>query len=518
MLCHFFTGTDTLTLIETSQIRSFSDFVGFFTQPLMAHSEFVEIGKFFRPVATLTYSLDYWIWELDPFGFHLTNLLLNLLAACLLVLLMYELSRGNLLFSWLTGLIFAVHPILVESVPAIDRRHDVLLAVFFLLSFYFFLKSMCDDVASRPMRLLSVFFYCLALGAKETAVILPLLVQWHAYRSSSAVNRSERFISATRQVCGYWIATILYLLWRTTVLGGLGGYSRSDPLTIHEIASYVINIVHNYIIDLLYPADPIGALTGSLAHWWPFIVLVIFGLYILAFFRTEPVLHDRPYRRESVNLLSCLGFWLLLPLLLFVCTLTFAHRNMYNPAMPFSALLAYPVAETLRRVVSVGIGNISISRPFYRSDLFPKRMLLGVGISMMSYLFVFSPLVRNYEQWGVSARIGRIVLTHLASGARDFPDGCRVNLYNLPDGLKSYESINVKAKEVTYLSSYSIKSWLRLCGFKKSLDVIIHSRSRPFDFSGELSITMKRLGGKSLFAIVKTDRLAHRSGTSNLFP
>ena len=88
---------------------------------------------------------------------------------------------------------------------------------------------------------------------------------------------------------------------------------------------------------------------------------------------------------------------------------------------------------------------------------------------------------------------------------------CRVDLYNLPNCLRSYEKREPKAKDVTYLSDYSIKSWLNLCGFQKKMDVIIHSRSQPWDFSGDLSVAILKLGKQNLRAIVRIRPLAKRN-------
>ena len=47
--------------------------------------------------------------------------------------------------------------------------------------------------------------------------------------------------------------------------------------------------------------------------------------------------------------------------------------------------------------------------------------------------------MRNYDQWEASARMGRIILTRLASETHELTQDYRVNLYNLPECLKSYE-------------------------------------------------------------------------------
>ena len=518
ILDYFFTGSDTLTLIDTSRVHQLHDVIGIFTEPLMADSKFVEVGKFFRPVATLSYTLDFTIWDLNPFGFQLTNLLLNTVVSCLLAIVMYQLSNGNLLFAWLSGLMFALHPILVESVPAIDRRHDILAAVFLLSAFSLFLKNKRQEFKSSLLSGLSIFLYALSLGSKETAVILPVVLVGYLLLASNSPNRLDRLLQSMKATGLYWLTTLAFVAWRTYVLKGLGGYTKQDDLQLNDFVAYVVNIIYNYVIDLVYPADPLGVLSGSLANWWIVVALVFLGVYLFAFFRTNLFGEDADYKRESKNILLFLGFWSMLPLALFLGTLTFAHRSMYNSAIPFSALLAYPLSETLKVFFSNKVSGFKevFSRRFW--PVFSRWLVAILGISMFCYLLICSPLISEYDQWGASARIGRIVLINLAAGASDLPSDCKVNLYNLPDGLKSYEKREVKAKEVTYLTEYSIESWLRLCGLKRKPDVVIHSRSRPWDLSDGFSVAMMQLGRKNLFAIIKTNRSETRSKILSLFP
>ena len=513
ILGYFFTGTDTITLIETSRIFSFHDFTRLFTEPLMAGSQFVNIANFFRPFASFSYSIDYAIWHLNPFGFQLTNLLLNASVTCLVVLVMYCLSNGNLLFSWLSGLIFAMHPILVDSVPATDRRHDIIAAVFLLLSLLFFLKSRVSGTNRKWLISSSLLCYVLALGGKEVAIILPMMILLQVYIFSKSKDWTGRFFSSVRQSFPYFLVTAACLIWRTFVLRGLGGYLRTAPLSWEDIQAYVSNIFQDYFLDLIYPADPLRVLDTSLGNFWVFPILVAFGFYLILFLWGPMSEKDHIHEQNTASLTSFLGSWLMLPLILFIATLTFAHRSMYIPAIPFSALLAYPLAESLKRLLNMlskirHESSVELKVFFqYKSEV----IVVVLGLSMFCFLLLYSPLIRPYDQWEASGRIGRLVLTKLASGTRQLNQDCRVNLYNLPNCLRSYEKKEPKAKDVTYLSDYSIKSWLNLCGFRKKLDVIIRSRSQPWDLSGDLSVAILKLGKQNLRAIIRIKPLAKRT-------
>ncbi|MGC8602423.1 MAG: hypothetical protein ACP5VS_01900 [Desulfomonilaceae bacterium] len=515
ILGYFFTGTDTITLIETSRIHSFRDIIKLFAEPLMTGSRFVDIARFFRPIASLSYALDYAVWHLNPFGFQLTNLLLNAVVGCLVVCSMYLLSDGDLLFAWLSGLIFVLHPILVDSVPATDRRHDIIAALFLLLSLILFLKSKLSKNTGKWLFCCSILSYLLALGGKEIAIILPLIIFGQIFIFSNSKSWFERFYSSGRESFPYFFVTAVYLVWRTLVLRGLGGYLRVTPLSWNDLCVYVINIADNYILDLLYPADPLGLFDTRIANWWPLIVLSCWCFYLIMFVYNSTVRTGSSYTQKSTKMIYFLGLFLLAPLFLFTLTLTFAHRSMYVAAIPFSALLAFPLSESIKNLRAIFPKNgmeFSLGAKNF-SRLKFDGFVLALGASMCLLLLAYSPIIKPYDQWEASGRMGRLILTKLVSGTWHFKQGCRVNLYNLPDCIRSYEKKEPKAKDVTYLSDYSIKSWLNLCGFQRRVDVVIHSRSQPWDFSGDLNIAILELGKQNFRAIVRMKPLAKKTSS-----
>ena len=69
---------------------------------------------FYRPITTTSFALDYSLWGTNPFGYHLTNLLLHILNVILIYFLINRLGGRGLAF--LAALFFAAHPIHTESV------------------------------------------------------------------------------------------------------------------------------------------------------------------------------------------------------------------------------------------------------------------------------------------------------------------------------------------------------------------------------------------------------------------
>src|SRR5215208_2773042 len=127
----------------------------------------------YRPVRNLSYILDFAVWGANPFGFHLTNVLIHAANTVLVFFLVRHFRVGPVL-SMLAALIFAVHPIQTDSVAYISGRRDVLFTLLYLAAFYAYLTY--RERKSRVFFALFVILWALSLMSKEMAVSLPLII------------------------------------------------------------------------------------------------------------------------------------------------------------------------------------------------------------------------------------------------------------------------------------------------------------------------------------------------------
>lgn len=86
-----------------------------------------------HPLTWISHALDVQLFRLNPAGHHLTSILLHTFSAVLLFLLLWRATR-RLGVSFLVALVFAMHPLNVESVAWISERKNVLSTMFFLLT------------------------------------------------------------------------------------------------------------------------------------------------------------------------------------------------------------------------------------------------------------------------------------------------------------------------------------------------------------------------------------------------
>ena len=135
-----------------------------------------------HPITWLSHALDYQLYGLNPWGHHLTNLLLHGLNTCLVFVLFVLLvgrgregyDNGVYIGGIFTALLFGLHPLRVESVAWVSERKDLLCGFFFFST----IAAYCTYVREKK-RLgynLLIFFFTLAIMSKPMAVTLPIVL------------------------------------------------------------------------------------------------------------------------------------------------------------------------------------------------------------------------------------------------------------------------------------------------------------------------------------------------------
>jgi tetratricopeptide (TPR) repeat protein len=128
----------------------------------------------YHPFTTMIYFFEYNWFGLNPLPYHLLNVLLHVLNVFLVFKFVERLS-GKQMTALIVAVLFAVHPLHVESVAWISELKDVLYSCFFLLSMLAYLRYMKSGFQMRDYWA-SLLLFLASLFSKSAAVTLPLLL------------------------------------------------------------------------------------------------------------------------------------------------------------------------------------------------------------------------------------------------------------------------------------------------------------------------------------------------------
>lgn len=287
ILDYFFSFNDELGCIYQGRFQSLRDIFRIFTESCYEGTFFS--SSLYCPTVVLSCGLDYSIWKLNPFGYHLTNLIIHIMSSISIFFLAVLLTRGNKFAAWLGAIIFTIHHVHLYSVTNISDRSDALAGLFIILSFFLFLKYLSTMSYKRYFLLFSIFSYIIAFGSKEIAIILPLLIFSYLIIFSDEASPKDRTVQAIKIAAPYLIVTLVLLFWRAYAAVGtlVGG---------HPPPVFFQNIVVNYFYFLIVPGDfPFQKLHSPVNH--VFIPLLVPLIFLMLFYR-------RTISGERLKLLS----------------------------------------------------------------------------------------------------------------------------------------------------------------------------------------------------------------------
>lgn len=246
-----FVWDDRGLIVENPYVKSWRHLLRIFSIDLF-HGVW-ESSNYYRPLQTLSYMVDYSLWHLKPSGYHAINLISHIFNACMVYLLVNLISR-NRKISLITGLLFVVHPVHTAAVAYISGRADLIVASFFLLSIYLFIKSVYhQDLKRNLFYMVSLFSFILALLSKEIAIILPLIVVLY----DLTFKEGERLSLGTRirkRYLAYFIVAGVYIFLRLTVLNFILEeplFASSTPLYLRLLT--MSKVIITYIRLLFLP-------------------------------------------------------------------------------------------------------------------------------------------------------------------------------------------------------------------------------------------------------------------------
>ena len=344
---------DFSVILENKLIRDFKNIPRFIFADVWIFDETHKASNYYRPVYNISLTIQYHLWGLNAWGWHLGNIILHTLNSAVAFLTFslifegftsnstYSNREGKLsttTFALMAALVFAAHPVKTEAVAWITASSELLPALFVLLSFYLYIRSLFKD--SKASYVLSVVTFFIAALCKETSMSLPILIVAFdiAVRARSIRQSVIRYIP-------FFLAGLLYFVIRIysletmipkgTVhpyLNGFQFFINVFPLFIQHIKTLLLPIKLS-VYHVFHPAYAIGEIKVIAS------MIATVLIFILS------------YRLKKRNVLFPLGLSIIIiPLLpaLFIPALDrnpFAERYLYLPTLGFSLIIALVIRE-----------------------------------------------------------------------------------------------------------------------------------------------------------------------------
>ena len=230
-------------------LKSFSNLNAILSTPVQGN---------FHPLTMFSLAINYQISGMNAWSYHVFNLLLHLINCVLVFRLAMMLSRNNIIISLTAAILFAIHPMHVESVAWVSERKDVLYSVFFLAGLISYTKFV--DSSSKKQYVWTVLFLTLSLLSKPAAVIFPLtlfcidLLKKRKLNLKLLIEKIPFFILAL-------IFGIITMINQKAV--GATGQESFDIVPkilfgFYGIMMYVLKMIAPFSLAVFYPFPPIN--------------------------------------------------------------------------------------------------------------------------------------------------------------------------------------------------------------------------------------------------------------------
>ncbi len=229
-----------------------------------------EHTSLFSPMVILSFAFEYPLWGDTAGGYRAVNIAFHVINVVLVFFLVLRLF-DNRIKAGMVGLLFALHPLRIESVVWVTERKDVLFAFFLLAAFHLYIRYLCSG--RRKYHLLALLFVSMAMLAKVSAFIaLPLLflIDWQMGKKVDKASILEK------------IPFLLVIgLLTMTGLGVLAGSSESPSIGIWDNLANLIWIVPFMVIRFVWPFDLAIRYPFLVSEWMPalWICLMLVLLY-----------------------------------------------------------------------------------------------------------------------------------------------------------------------------------------------------------------------------------------------
>jgi protein O-mannosyl-transferase len=243
-----FVYDDRAQVLDNKIITSWSYVPGYFAHHVWFLIDPHVVANYYRPVFLLWLKINYSLFGLSPAWWHLSSVALHIIATLQVFWLGQRLLK-NRTGAAIASLLFAVHPVHVESVAWVSGVTDLLMFVTMLGAVLGFLRW--QQTRTLTSYVAALAFAALAFLSKEPAIVLPLLIvvsAWAAIPSDAKLSSSER-----RALLPFFVLAVAYFALRQHIVQGFS--HNMDNASVREMVLTWPTVIVFYLRQLFLPYE-----------------------------------------------------------------------------------------------------------------------------------------------------------------------------------------------------------------------------------------------------------------------
>jgi len=337
-----FVYDDKEQVVNNPWIRDIGNIPTIFSRSVWSFQPGLSTWNYYRPLMHIVYMLNYHVFGLKPWGFHLVNILFHCGVSALVFLIIrgflteHRVTTSSVYLSppFMAAMLFASHPIHTEAVTWVAGLPDVAFTFFYLLSFYLYILF---REGAKTGYLFSILSFSVATLFKEPALTLPIMLIAYDYQMKKF---DETLLVGIKRYIPYIVVSGIYLLVRYHALGSFAPLESYTDLSTYQFIINVFPLFREYLTSLLWPFNlnfwhtfhPISTLIE--ANGMISIVVTVIFIFLVAL---------AAYKKKKIYFVGLL--LLIIPLLpaFYIKGISgkpYAERYLYLPSVGYVLLLA----------------------------------------------------------------------------------------------------------------------------------------------------------------------------------
>ena len=345
-----------------------------------------------HPLTMLSLAINYSISGQNAWSYHLFNIIFHLANTMLVFFLARRLSKENAIISVTTAVLFALHPMHVESVAWVSERKDVLYSFFFLLGLLSYVKYI--DKNSRTAYALSLFWLILSLASKPAAVIFPVVL----FTVDILRQRKFTFKLIAEKIPFFVFAAVLGFLTLhyqsavgTTEGQNYFGINDRFFFGFYGFFMYIVKLIAPFNLVPFYPFPTVGKALPILYYLSPVFFITI-GIVCLKTIKKFPVF-TFGFSFYFVNLLLVLQFFI-------VGSAIIADRYTYIPYIGIFYILGWMIDRWQKQSFKKAMIYITVIGLFLTGMTYNQASTWKSSTTLWDHAIKVHPTFRAYNSRG----------------------------------------------------------------------------------------------------------------------